>query len=680
MRKTFLVLALLLSCSVLQAKPVDASTARRVAERMLGSTELVDRSSELQLPELYLFAPADSHGFVLVSADDCALPVVGWSPTSVFRAGVAPVAAWLTACAGQIADMRQQGIEGSPAVADRWRRLLDGSPIVPKSTPIGPLVTTIWNQEPVFQQLCPYDSATGVRCLAGCGAIAMAQVMKYWNHPVSGIGHHTYTTYTNSYGPLTANFDTTYAWADMPDTLTWLSTQAQQDAVNLLVYHVGVAIEMDYTPNWSNSYMYYYDYFGPCIETAFPTYFKYRTSARAVSMDEYSSAEWDSLLMVELRAQRPMVYRGADYYAGGHIFVLDGCDAYGHYHINWGWGGYGDGFFTVGSLNPDQYQSYTIGQCAVIGIEPLTTEESSITINAVANNPEMGSVSGTIGEDFPLLSANGWLRADAANGYRFDHWTDGSINNPRCFPMTESRNDTAVFVPAGTDTMGFCRDALFTSMGMGYPTSTYGGYFIPTDMLPANKRLAAVQFYANEAGSYTINIHTGFPNMDRPGPQIHTQTFFVPAGAQWVTLNFDSLVGFVYDRPLWIVLHTTNIAMPLSLSRYCGVESCLYWGGGNGNTWSDAHASGGYRALMMRAVFADPNPAGIGAVEADGTVVKVNGRTVSVQAAVAGDLALYDLSGRLLCASRGDGLRFTAPVAGVYLLRVGERTTKIVLQ
>ena len=83
---------------------------------------------------------------------------------------------------------------------------------------------------------------------------------------------------------------------------------------------------------------------------------------------------------------------------------------------------------------------------------------------------------------------------------------------------------------------------------------------------------------------------------------------------------------------------------------------------------------------MMRAVFADPDPEGIGSVEADGTVVEINGRTVSVQAAVSGDLALYDLGGRLLTASRGNSLSFTAPAAGVYLLRVGERTSKIVLQ
>lgn len=679
MKKITLIMALLSLYGLMQAKSVDATTARRVAERVLGSTELVDRSSELQLPELYLFAPADSHGFVIVAADDCALPVVGYSHTSVFRASVAPVVAWLTSCAKQISDMRQRGVEGSEAVVDRWRQLLDGAPR-PKSTPIGPLVTTIWNQEPVFQQLCPYDSVAGVRCLAGCGAIAMAQVMKYWNHPVSGIGHHTYNTYSNGYGPLTANFDTTYAWADMPDTLTWLSSQAQQDAVNLLVYHVGVAIEMDYTPNWSNSYMYMYDYFGSSIEAALPNYFKYRTTARAVELNEYSPAEWDSLLMVELRAQRPVVYRGADPNSGGHIFVLDGCDAYGNYHINWGWGGYGDGFFALGSLNPDQYQSYSIGQCAVIGIEPMTTEETSITIGAVANNPAWGSISGTIGQDFPFMSCNGWLRADAAEGYRFDHWTDGSINNPRCFYMTESHCDTAVFVPVGTDTMSFCRDALNYCIGMGYATSTYGGYFIPIGMLPANHRLAAVQFYVNEAGTFTINIHAGFPNLNRPGPQIHTQTFTVTDSEKWVTLNFDSLVSYAYDRSLWIVLHTTDIPMPLTLSRYCGVESCFYWGGSSGNTWSDAHTNSGYRALMMRAVFADPDPVGVGSVENDGTVVEINGRTVSVQAAVAGDLALYDLSGRLLTASRSDKLSFTAPVAGIYLLRVGERTSKIVLQ
>ena len=676
MKKIVLIVAMLCLYGILQAKPVDATTARRVAERVLGSTELVDRSSELQLPELYLFAPADSQGFVLIAADDCALPVVGYSRTSVFRAGMVPVNAWLRNCARQIADMRQRGIEGSEAVADRWRQLLEGSPR-PKSTPIGPLVTTIWNQEPVFQQLCPYDVTEGVRCLAGCGAIAMAQVMKYWNYPVSGRDHHTYYTVTNHYGPLTANFDTTYAWADMPDTLTWLSSQAQQDAVNLLVYHVGVAIEMDYTPNWSNSYLYMYDYFGPSIEAALPTYFKYSTSARAVDINEYSPAEWDSLLMVELRAQRPMVYRGADYYAGGHIFVLDGCDGYGNYHINWGWGGYGDGFFALGSLNPDQYQSYTIGQCAVIGIKPMAAEETSITINAVVNNSAWGSINGTIGQDFPLMSCNGWLRAEAAEGYRFDHWSDGCINNPRCFPMTESRSDTAVFVSAGTDTVGY--SLLRYRYGYGYdtPQPTYGAFSISAASLPANRSLAAAQIFVPQPGTYTIKIHSG--TVMKPGPEIFTQTYNVSESEQWVTMQFDSLVSYPTNMPLWVVMRTDDLTYSVPVSRYGGVPKSFYFSS-NGNTWWDSHENEGGLSAMMRAVFADPDPEGIGSVEADGTVVEINGRTVSVQAAVSGDLALYDLGGRLLTASRGNSLSFTAPAAGVYLLRVGERTSKIVLQ
>lgn len=676
MKKSIIAMALLLSCGMLQAKPVDAATARRVAERVLGSTELVDRSPELQLTEIYLFAPADSQGFVLVSADDCALPVLGWSPTSVFRASVVPALSWLTSCARQISDMRQQGIEASEEVADQWSELLGGRPIAPKSSPIGPLVTTTWDQAPVYQQRCPYDAGANTRCLAGCGAIAMAQVMKYWNHPATGRGSNSYYTYTNNYGPLEANFDTAYAWSSMPNALTWANSQAEQAAVNQLIYHVGVSIEMDYTPNWSSSSIYYDDYYGPSVEVALVNYFKYRPTAHAVTISEYTTAEWKNLMMAELRAARPVVYRGADPQQGGHIFVLDGCDANGRFHFNWGWGGYADGYFAIGSLNTDNYTSWNEGNCAVIGIEPLTTDAATITVSGVSSNPAWGSVSG--GGTFTAYDTVVSLLATAADGYRFDHWADGCINNPRRYVANESRADTAVFVSAGADTIGYCLPRYRWGYGYsGNSSTTYGAICLSLASQPAGHSLAAVQLYAASRGTYTINIHNGLAS--KPGPILFTQTFNVTESGQWVTLQFDSLVALTDGRPIWVAMRTDNIPYAVSVSRYGGMDKSFFFSG-NGTTWYDVHTSYGYLSAMLRAIFVDPNPAAIDNVESDGIQVSINGLTVSAATTTADDLALYDLAGRLLCASHGSSLHFTVPAAGVYLLRVGEKSRKIILQ
>lgn len=664
---------LLCACVPVQAKPVDAATARRVAENQLGTSALVDRSAELGFAELYLFAPADSHGFVVVSADDCAVPVVGWSPRNIFRADVAPLHSWLASCAAQIDDMRRLGIEGSAAVAASWREHLEGTPS-PKAVAIGPLVTTIWNQAPIYQQRTPYDATAQTRCLAGCGAVAMAQVMKYWNHPATGRSSHTYTTSTNGYGPLTADFDTAYAWTLMPDELTNVSSQAEVNAVNQLLYHVGVALEMDYTPSWSNSYVYYTAYHGASVETALPTYFKYSASIRAVIMSEYTRDEWNELMMDELRALRPVVYRAADPQAGGHIFVLDGCDSRGRFHINWGWGSYGDGYFFVGSMNPDEYSAYNLGNSAVIGIKPLAAEAGEdVTIAAVSNNPAWGSVRGNIGT-FPSYMGTATLLAAATDGYRFDHWSDGSINNPRYYPMCESRTDTAFFVPVGPDTVGFCRDGY--RFGYGYSTATpqYGAVKLPAAAIPAGRRLSAVQVYADNVDTYTVSIHRDGTN--KPGEELYSKSYDVTRGGSWQTLQLDSLLACPAGEPLWLVVRTDNSPWAVAVSRYGGNQGS-FWFSVDGNIWYDNHTYGGFVSAMIRGLFVAP-PTAIAPV-ADATDLMVHVEGLTLDATADADMALYDLAGRLLCTARGS-LRYNAPTAGVYLLAVGESTHKIILR
>lgn len=674
-----LALGLWLLCGVmsLQAKPVEVATARRVAERLLNTADLVDRTEELAIDELYLFSPADGHGFVVVAADDCAMPVVGWSPKTEFRTDVAPAHAWLMSCAAQIADMRRQGIEGSEEVASSWREHLEGGG--PKATVIEPLMTTTWNQDPLYQQLTPYDNNYQANCLAGCGAVAMAQVMKYWNHPAQGRGSHSY--YLSNYDlTLSADFDTTYAWDLMPDELTSVSPQAQIDAVNLLLYHVGISIEMEYTAYSSNSYVYFDDYYGGgdrySIERALPTFFRYRSTLQSVTLDEYTRAEWDTLLMTELRAARPIIYRGADPDRGGHIFVLDGCDARKRYHFNWGWGSYCDGYFFIGSLNPGGYQSYDLGNCAIIGIEPLTEQEEQVTLEATANNPAWGSVEGDMGT-FTPYGSEARLIANARDGYRFDHWSDGSIHNPRFFPICESRHDTAVFVPAGTDTVGLCLPRYRWGYGYSDGHTVYGAVKLPIAALPAGRKLGAVRLFAVGAGSYTVSIHSSVVYPSHLN-EIFRQSFTVNHDLRWETLTFDSLVTVPAREPLWLVIRTENIPYSIAVSRYGG-NTNSFWFSSDGNRWYDCHAQSGYLSAILQGLFVDPNVAIEPVDDIAGVTLRVNGLALDAAGTPDADLMLYDLAGRLLCASRGS-LHYQAPVAGVYLLQTGNSTHKIILQ
>ncbi|MGM9713192.1 MAG: C10 family peptidase, partial [Prevotella sp.] len=59
------------------------------------------------------------------------------------------------------------------------------------------------------------------------------------------------------------------------------------------------------------------------------------------------------------------LYFGQTATDGGHAFIVDGY-AERKYHINWGWNGYCDGYFTLDKLNPNMENGFNYGQEMVI--------------------------------------------------------------------------------------------------------------------------------------------------------------------------------------------------------------------------------------------------------------------------------------------------------------------------
>ena len=260
MKKRLLVFfAILAVAATAMARPVDQSTASRAAQAFLKSVSgktyaLTDVTSQTPFHEFYVFALTEDKGYVLVSGDDCVLPILGYSLSSTFGVEGMPahVRDWMDVYEEQIAFYRErygeQDYGGSPQVRRQWTNLENGmAPEPPLPTTVNPLVTTQWDQSPYYNNLCPYDDNYGTRTVTGCAATATAQVMKFWNHPTTGYGSHSYSHST--YGTLTANFGaTTYNWNNMPTSLSGSSSTTQVNAVATLMYHVGVAIEMDYGP------------------------------------------------------------------------------------------------------------------------------------------------------------------------------------------------------------------------------------------------------------------------------------------------------------------------------------------------------------------------------------------------------------------------------------------------
>ena len=337
--KRLVTLALLLALSCpMWAERVDAPKAVKVAETALQEKELSPVPMEA-FRNLYVFNGV--HGFAVVAADDCARPLLAYSKDFPFKTENMPenVEGWLMSLDDEIQWAIDQKLAATDETRREWELLSQGIMPEPKHrTGLKPLIKTHWDQNEPYNNLCPGYTPTG------CVATAMAQVMKYWEWPRKGTGNHQYTHAT--YGMQYANFAVTiYDWDNMKEVVYADSPMLQQDAVSKLMYHCGVSVDMDYDPDGSAA-------FSSEVAGALTSYFDFNsTDIRWQPAADYTSASWVACLENELDNGRPVYYSGKSD-GGGHAFICDGYDTRDYLHFNWGWGGYCDGYYAYGALNP----------------------------------------------------------------------------------------------------------------------------------------------------------------------------------------------------------------------------------------------------------------------------------------------------------------------------------------
>jgi hypothetical protein len=214
---------------------------------------------------------------------------------------------------------------------------------------VNPLLGSIsWHQFSPYNNFCP--NGDGGRCVAGCGAIAMAQVMKFWNYPPNGVGSHSY--YWNgdqscggstSGQTLSATFSDSYDWSNILPHYSGSETQTQKDAVAELCYEAGVGLNMDYGVCGSGSYL-------SAVPYAFTHYFSYSSSINTQSRSSYTAATWFAMLQTELNYNRPLCY-----YISDHLLNCDGWRVSGtnQIHMNYGWDDGHNAWYTVDNLYCD---------------------------------------------------------------------------------------------------------------------------------------------------------------------------------------------------------------------------------------------------------------------------------------------------------------------------------------
>ncbi len=376
-----LALALVFS-AVAVANPVDQNTALKVAKNFWKSNSMTSRMEcSLQLSPLsgsdglntfYIFENSIGFGFVMISADDCVVPVLAYSATDPVGDSVLPATAktMLQWYDRQIRYCVANNIKATPEITAMWQSYLEGNVGMEKSNNyVLPMLTTKWNQHPIYNDLCPYDGVTKDRTLAGCVAVAMAQALKYWNHPAVGIGVNSYNH--EKYGTITVYFNNTaYDWANMPNQLGSTTPYAQTNAVATLMYHSGASCNMNYGTEGSSAGV-NGNHYGTS-EYAFKNFFGYKKSLHSISRENFNDTAWTDTIRYEIDHGRPVVYTGYDYTDTndivGHAFVCDGYDTLDRFHFNWGWGGMSDGYFYLNCLNPGHV--FDSSQRAIIGMEP----------------------------------------------------------------------------------------------------------------------------------------------------------------------------------------------------------------------------------------------------------------------------------------------------------------------
>ena len=417
MKRIFLLCIAILGlalCSI--ATPVDQTTAKSIASKFIGTNDLqlaTTYRTESNLAALFVFNTLD--GYVIVSADDCETPIIGYSHEGRFDPNNVPVQMedYLQDFVARIQYGIENHIAADATTARQWELVKTTGRLNEQrnAQSVQPLLKENWHQGCLYNNLCPtFEKIPCGHAEVGCVAIAMGQIMHYWKYPTTGWGSNSYY---NLGVQLSADFgNTIYDWDHMPDSLTDDSSDAEIEAVATLLFHCGVSVDMYYTTNGSGAD-------SGDVPDALIHYFNYSKRLH-IEKRSNNDEEWLSKLKACLDLQQPIYYGGKGS-VGSHAFVCDGYDADNLLHLNWGWGR-ANGYFALGHLNPIEGYNFNERNFAIFDINP---NYEPWIVAATPYPPTAGSIEGT-GEYH--IGDSCTLTAIPTENYEFYCWKkDGQI-------------------------------------------------------------------------------------------------------------------------------------------------------------------------------------------------------------------------------------------------------------
>lgn len=418
MRKKLSVsLFLLLSAGIAVARPVSVEEAMQTAygfyQKQAGRSG-VSADFELKLaytggcpvsgtllaaasaaPAYYVFEKPANSGFIIVSGESETADILGYSDNGPFEYENIPdnFRAWLDACGAAVAGVRSGAgygaVESKPLQAGEY------------AASVEPLLGDImWDQSSPYNLLCPKDPEKGGHCVTGCVATAMAQIMRYHKWPVKGKGTNSYTTETLGINMSVSFSKSVYDWDNMTGIYNENSTDAEKQAVALLMRDCGVGVSMDYTSYASGAQ-------SSDVGKALVTYFSYDENLQIYDREYFTEDVWLDMLRKELNARRPVYYSGSSL-GGGHAFVCDGYDTNGLFHFNWGWSGLSNGYFDVTILDPSSQGigagsgGYSFQQYIITGIQKPSGESNQVELMCLSSPVVTDATQVSKGETFNI--------------------------------------------------------------------------------------------------------------------------------------------------------------------------------------------------------------------------------------------------------------------------------------
>ncbi len=375
----------------------------------------------------YVFNNGQNGGFVIISGDSRTREVLAYSDKgSLDLDDMPPALADLLECYAHDINLLGEDDSSAPSHSPMY------SPGAQTTTPVLPLLTSEWNQNPPFNSSCPLSGKT--RTYVGCVAVAMSQILYYYRNRMPSKTQVAIPGYSNL---ATVKAGTAFNWSLMFDKYTYDKTSEQVKAVANLMLYAGQSISSSYGVSETSA---------SCnsVPGAMATYFGFSSNAKMVNRTSYTYSQWEDLLINELMNARPVFFNGVSYYLN-HAFVVDGYDGMGYFHANLGWGGRSDGYYSLNIFNTQSDKqedgavdgdAFLVKQQAILDLQPVNgyfdtpdNPELTSTINSAKNSAVTVTYKNGTNTTATFKCGLGYADADGIPQL-LKEWDDGKVVIP----------------------------------------------------------------------------------------------------------------------------------------------------------------------------------------------------------------------------------------------------------